>query len=76
MLDLGAVAWPPSPIRTERLVLRESGARDRATFIELLASPEVHAYLGGPRPRDELERDLPEVPARWPGASSSTSTAR
>jgi RimJ/RimL family protein N-acetyltransferase len=68
MLDLGAVAWPPSPIRTERLVLRESEARDRATFIELLASPEVHAYLGGPRPPDELERDLPEVPARWPGS--------
>jgi RimJ/RimL family protein N-acetyltransferase len=24
-------------------------------FIELLASPEVGTYLGGPRPRDELE---------------------
>jgi RimJ/RimL family protein N-acetyltransferase len=65
--DLGAVAWPPEPIRTERLVLREPEARDRAAFIELLASPEVGAYLGGPRPRDELEREMPEVPGRHPG---------
>jgi RimJ/RimL family protein N-acetyltransferase len=68
MQDLGSVAWPPEPIRTERLVLRETEARDRATFIELLASPQVHTYLGGPRPRDVLERELPEVPEQWPGS--------
>ncbi|MEV4113236.1 GNAT family N-acetyltransferase [Nonomuraea sp. NPDC049695] len=68
MSDLGQVAWPPELIRTERLVLREPEARDRTTFIELFASPEVHTYLGGPRPRDELEREMPEVPARWPGS--------
>ncbi|MGW1543030.1 GNAT family N-acetyltransferase [Streptomyces sp. NPDC002309] len=68
MEALGPVAWPPEPIRTERLVLRESEARDRAVFVELLASPEVHTYLGGPRPRDELEREMPEVPGRWPGS--------
>jgi RimJ/RimL family protein N-acetyltransferase len=68
MEDLGPVTWPPEPIRTERLVLREPETRDRATFIELLASPEVHTYLGGPRPRDELERETPEVPERWPGS--------
>ncbi|MET9827482.1 GNAT family N-acetyltransferase, partial [Streptomyces sp. NPDC006349] len=28
----------------------------------------VHTYLGGPRPRDELERETPEVPERWPGS--------
>ncbi|MYS46297.1 GNAT family N-acetyltransferase [Streptomyces sp. SID5998] len=67
MTELGPVAWPPAPIRTERLVLRESRARDRAVFIELFASPAVRAYLGGPRPRDELERTVPEVPARRPG---------
>ena len=67
MADLGPVAWPPEPIRTERLVLREPEARDRAAYIELLASPEAHAYLGGPRPRDELERETPEVPERRPG---------
>lgn len=68
MSDLGPVAWPPEPIKTERLVLREPEARDRAAFIELLASPEVHTYLGGPRPRDVLEREMPEVPQRWPGS--------
>ncbi|MFD1831241.1 GNAT family N-acetyltransferase [Streptomyces desertarenae] len=67
MTELGPVAWPPAPIRTERLVLRESEARDRAAFIELLASPEVRTYLGGPRPRDELERATPAVPGRRPG---------
>ncbi|MBV2156457.1 GNAT family N-acetyltransferase [Kitasatospora sp. SUK 42] len=68
MDDLGPVAWPPAPIRTERLVLREPEARDRAAFIELLASPEVHTYLGGPRSRDEVEREMPEAPERWPGS--------
>ncbi|MCX5008914.1 GNAT family N-acetyltransferase [Streptomyces sp. NBC_00638] len=68
MTELGPVAWPPAPIKTGRLVLREPVARDRAVFIELLASPEVHTYLGGPRPRDELERDMPEAPEQWPGS--------
>ncbi|MDF0372687.1 GNAT family N-acetyltransferase [[Kitasatospora] papulosa] len=67
MTGLGAVAWPPAPIRTERLVLRESEARDRTAFIEMFASPEVHTYLGGARPRDELEHAVPEVPGRRPG---------
>ncbi|MCX4768187.1 MULTISPECIES: GNAT family N-acetyltransferase [Streptomyces] len=49
-------------------MLREPGTRDRATFIELLASPEVHTYLGGPRPRDELEHEMSGVPERWPGS--------
>jgi RimJ/RimL family protein N-acetyltransferase len=65
--DLEPVAWPPEPIRTERLVLREPEARDRAAFIELLASPEVGTYLGGPQPRDELGREMPGAPERRPG---------
>ncbi|MFE6283654.1 GNAT family N-acetyltransferase [Streptomyces sp. NPDC057877] len=68
MEDLGLVPWPPEPIRTERLVLREPEARDRATYIDLLTSPEVHTYLGGPHPRDELERKTPEVPEQRPGS--------
>lgn len=68
MNDLGPVAWPPAPIKTQRLVLREPEAWDRAAFLELHASSEVHTYLGGPRPRDELEREMPEVPGRWPGS--------
>nr|BFD96264.1 GNAT family N-acetyltransferase [Kitasatospora sp. Xyl93] len=49
-------------------MLREPETRDRAAFIELLASPEVHTYLGGPRPRDELERVMSGAPERWPGS--------
>lgn len=49
-------------------MLREPGSRDRAAFVELLASPQVHTYLGGPRPRADLERELPETPERWPGS--------
>ncbi|GAA2439284.1 GNAT family N-acetyltransferase [Streptomyces pulveraceus] len=67
MTDPGAFAWPPAPIGTRRLVLRESRARDRAAFVELLSSPEVGTYTGGSRPRDELERVMPEIPGRRPG---------
>ncbi len=59
MEALGPVAWPPEPIRTERLVLREPGTQDRAAFIELHSSPEVNTDLGGPRPSDGLEREMP-----------------
>ena len=48
-------------------MLRESEALDRAAFIELFSSPEVGTYIGGARPRDELERAVPEVPGRRPG---------
>jgi RimJ/RimL family protein N-acetyltransferase len=67
MTELEPVDWPPEPIRTERLVLREPEARDRAAFIQLLTSPEVSTYLGGPRPRAELEREMPGAPERRPG---------
>ncbi|WP_329459850.1 GNAT family N-acetyltransferase [Streptomyces sp. NBC_01497] len=67
MTEVGPVSWPPAPIRTDRLVLRASEARDRAAFVELLASPEVGAYLGGPRQHAELERALPGTPGRRPG---------
>ncbi|MFF8381912.1 GNAT family N-acetyltransferase [Streptomyces sp. NPDC015661] len=67
MTELGSDAWPPAPIRTERLVLRESEARDREGFVELFASPEVGTYIGGARPREELDRAMPEVPGRRPG---------
>jgi len=67
MADLGLVAWPPEPIRTERLVLREPAAQDRAAIFELFTSSEVGTYIGGPRPRDEFERAVPDVPPRRPG---------
>ncbi|GAA2231680.1 GNAT family N-acetyltransferase [Streptomyces indiaensis] len=67
MTQLDPAEWPPAPLRTERLVLRGAEARDRVAFIELFASPEVGTYVGGARPRDELERAVPEVPGRRPG---------
>ena len=76
MAELGPVAWPPAPIRTERLVLREAEARDRSVFVELFTSPEVGTYIGGPRPRDEFERAMPEVPRGAPAFSSSIWTGR
>ncbi len=64
---LGAVAWPPEPIHTERLTLRRSASGDRAGLIELHASAEVYRYLGGPRDRAELERVVPALPGDRPG---------
>ncbi len=68
MEQLGSVVWPPGPIRTERLVLREPEADDRAVFVELFSSPEVHTYLGGPRPRAELEQEFATVPESRAGS--------
>ncbi|MGY3340714.1 RimJ/RimL family protein N-acetyltransferase [Streptomyces filamentosus] len=67
MNALGNTTWPPAPIRTERLLLRPAEARDRGPFVELFASPEVGAHIGGARPRDELDRVVPEVPGQRPG---------
>ncbi len=67
MAALGSVAWPPAPLHTARLVLRESGAGDRKEFVELFSCEDVHTYLGGPQPRAELERRMPEIPGRRPG---------
>jgi RimJ/RimL family protein N-acetyltransferase len=68
MAVLGPVAsWPPGPIRTERLMLREPEARDRTALIELFASPEVGTYVGGARTREDLERTVPDAPSRRPG---------
>ena len=43
-------------------MLREPEARDHAALIELFSSPEVGTYMGGPQPRDELERAMPDPP--------------
>jgi RimJ/RimL family protein N-acetyltransferase len=67
MSDLEAGAWLSAPIRTERLVLRLPEPGDRATVVDLFTSPEVGAYIGGPRPREEFERSVPERPSRRPG---------
>lgn len=67
MTELGPDSWPAAPIRTDRLVLRQSEARDRPAFVELFSSPDVGTHIGGARPRDELERAMPEVPGQRPG---------
>ena len=67
MTEPSAVSWPPDPIRTERLVLRDAAARDRPAFVDLFSSPEVGTYVGGARDREELERVMPEVPGQRPG---------
>ncbi|WP_335974936.1 GNAT family N-acetyltransferase [Streptomyces sp. CA2R106] len=64
MSETELAAWPPAPIKTERLVLRASEARDRAAFVELFSSPEVGTYIGGAQPREQLDRAMPEVPGR------------
>lgn len=61
--------WPPTPILTSRLTLRETKASDCYGDLELLTSEEVrrHWYLGGALPRDEVARAMPDVPGRYPG---------
>jgi RimJ/RimL family protein N-acetyltransferase len=65
--DLGPVDWPPEPIHTDRVVLRQTEGGDRATFIDLHASAEVCRYVGGPRARAELEDAVPQIPGNRPG---------
>jgi RimJ/RimL family protein N-acetyltransferase len=65
--DLGEVPWPPDPIATERLLLRRTEARDRDSYLDLICSEDVYHYLGGPHPRQRVERDAPEVPGNRPG---------
>ncbi|MEZ0110794.1 RimJ/RimL family protein N-acetyltransferase [Catenulispora sp. EB89] len=60
----GPDTWPPAPIHTKRLVLRESQARDRPAIIDLFASEEVGTYVGGAQPREELERTAAAIPGR------------
>lgn len=67
MADLDPVSWPPDPLRTERLVLREPEARDRPAVLALFSSPEVGRHIGGHRPLDELDRVVPAQPTRRPG---------
>lgn len=48
-------------------MLRRTTAGDRPGFIDLHASSEVNRYLGGPRPRAELESSVPPIPGDRPG---------
>lgn len=48
-------------ITTERLVLRKAREADRESLVELQVDPAVRLYLGGPRARAAVERDLAEA---------------
>ncbi|GAA1971733.1 GNAT family N-acetyltransferase [Isoptericola halotolerans] len=48
-------------------MLRQPEPRDRPAIVELHASPQVGRYIGGARPRDELERSVSEAPSGRPG---------
>jgi RimJ/RimL family protein N-acetyltransferase len=56
-------------VPSERLLLRKAHDADREGFVELLTDPEVRAYLGGPRPRSDVEQHLDAV-----GTATATST--
>ncbi len=44
-------------ISSERLLLRKTlHDADREGFVELMTDPEVQKYIGGPRPRSEVEQ--------------------
>ncbi|TQL69550.1 RimJ/RimL family protein N-acetyltransferase [Nocardioides albertanoniae] len=68
MKPLGPVPWPPAPIVTERLTLRETRPEDRPALAKLLSDERVQHYLGGPQhTREELEQLIPEDPNTRPG---------
>ncbi|WP_227999012.1 GNAT family N-acetyltransferase [Nocardia australiensis] len=48
-------------ITSDRLRLRKAHDDDREGFIELQTDPQVRAYLGGPRPRADVEEYLDTV---------------
>jgi RimJ/RimL family protein N-acetyltransferase len=57
-------------IESDRLVLRKARDTDREGIVEVLTDPEVRAYLGGPRPREGVERFLDQA-----GTASTTAAA-
>jgi RimJ/RimL family protein N-acetyltransferase len=48
-------------IEADRIVLRKSLDADRDRVIELRTDPEVGAHIGGPSPREAVERRIDEV---------------
>ena len=48
-------------IESNRLMLRRARDTDREGIVEVLTDPEVRAYLGGPRPREGVERFLDQA---------------
>src|SRR5690348_3053643 len=61
MTELGPVTWPPAPIRTERLVLRESEARDLIGQV-ILSRATGH---GPPAAAGQAELGYLFLPGAW-----------
>jgi RimJ/RimL family protein N-acetyltransferase len=57
-------------IATDRVLLRKARDTDRERLIELRTDPEVGAYIGGPRLREDLERRIDEIG----GAANATAS--
>ena len=57
-------------IESGRLVLRKARDTDREGIVEVLTDPEVRAYLGGPRHREDVERFLGQA-----GTAGTTTAA-
>lgn len=56
-------------ITSDRLLLRKAHDADREGIIELQTDPQVREYLGGPRPRGDVEQFLDAV-----GTANTTAT--
>jgi RimJ/RimL family protein N-acetyltransferase len=57
-------------IESDRLVPRKARDTDREGIIEVLTDPGIRAYLGGPRPREGVERFLDQA-----GTAGTTAAA-
>lgn len=68
MTTLPTLAAPV--IESGRVVLRKARDADREGFVEVLTDPGVRAYLGGPRPREDVDRFLDRA-----GMTSTTAAA-
>jgi hypothetical protein len=64
MTELIVDRWPPEPLVTERLVLRESREQDRDGLINMLTSDDARRYLGGRCRGSELSAALLRRTAR------------
>src|SRR5260221_7155896 len=57
-------------IESDRVVLRKARDADREGIVEVMTDPGVRAYLGGPRPREDVEQFLDAA-----GTASATAEA-